>query len=125
MNRLGEKLTRIGGVIENEKVTKFENFDRKIADLFTSIEETREINNKKFNDIKEQILVIQKTIDDEGLRRDSTHAEFMDFLKKMEEKVFEKFDYELRSKKEAESRVAKYLEEKFSLIKAELQKESK
>jgi len=43
----------------------------------------------------------------------------------MEEKIFEKFDFELSSKKETEIKVAQYLEEKFNIIKAELQKESK
>ena len=49
----------------------------------------------------------------------------MDFMKKMEEKVFEKFDYELSCKKQIELQVAQYLEEKFNLIKNDLQKESK
>jgi hypothetical protein len=49
----------------------------------------------------------------------------MDFMKKMEEKVFEKFDYELSCKKQIELGVAQYLEEKFNLIKSDLQKESK
>ena len=43
----------------------------------------------------------------------------------MEEKIFEKFDFELSSKKETEVKVAQYLEEKFNVIKGELQKESK
>ncbi len=46
-------------------------------------------------------------------------------MKKMEEKVFEKFDYELSCKKQIELQVAQYLEEKFNLIKNDLQKESK
>jgi hypothetical protein len=49
----------------------------------------------------------------------------MDFMKKMEEKIFEKFDFELGCKKEIEVKVAQYLEEKFNVIKADLQKESK
>ena len=125
MTRLGDKLNKISGVIENEKVTKFENYDSKIMNLYSSIEETKDTNGKKFNDIREQILIIQKTIDDESIRRETSHNDFMDFLKKMEEKIFEKFDFELKSKKELESRVSKYLEEKFNLIKGDLQKESK
>lgn len=49
----------------------------------------------------------------------------MDFIKKMEEKIFEKFDYELNCKREIELKVAHYLEEKFNNIKMELLKESK
>jgi hypothetical protein len=49
----------------------------------------------------------------------------MEFMKKMEEKVFEKFDYELSCKKQIEVGVAQYLEEKFNVIKNDLQKESK
>ena len=50
--------------------------------LYSSIEETKDSNNKKFNDVKEQILIIQKTLDDEGQKREATHNEFMEFLKK-------------------------------------------
>ena len=70
-------------------------------------------------------MIIQKTLDDESSKRDSAHNEFMDFMKKMEEKVFEKFDYELSCKKQIEVQVAQYLEEKFNIIKNDLQKESK
>ena len=49
----------------------------------------------------------------------------MEFLKRMEEKIFEKFDYELQTKKDVEIRVSQYLEEKFNMIKLELQRESK
>ena len=47
-------------------------------------------------------MIIQKTLDDESTKRESAHNEFMDFLKKMEEKIFEKFDFELTCKKETE-----------------------
>ena len=49
----------------------------------------------------------------------------MEFLKKMEEKVFEKFDYELTCKKEIEIKISDHLEDKFNIIKSDLQKESK
>ena len=48
--------------------------------LFNSVEEVKENNNKKFNDTKEQILIIQKTLDDESQKRESSHQEFMEFL---------------------------------------------
>lgn len=63
--------------------------------LYNSIEETKESNNKKFNDVKEQVLIIQKTLDEDSSKREGAHNEFMEFMKKMEEKIFEKFDYEL------------------------------
>lgn len=43
----------------------------------------------------------------------------------MEEKIFEKFDFELSCKKEIEIKISFNLEEKFNLIKSDLQKESK
>lgn len=125
MSRLGDRLQKVGGVIENEKATKFDNYESKIMNLCSAIDETKESNNRKFNDIKEQIITIQKTLDEESGRRESSHNEFMGFLKKMEEKIFEKFDIELLSKRELESRVTKYLEDKFNIVKLELQKESK
>ena len=56
--------------------------------LYNSIEETRDGNTKKFNDLKDQILIIQKTLEDESSKKEGAHNEFMEFLKKMEEKIF-------------------------------------
>lgn len=112
-------------MIENEKNSKYELYENKIMNLYNSIEETRENNSKKFNDLKDQILIIQKTLEDESGKKEAAHNEFMDFMKKMEEKIFEKFDYELNCKKEIETKAAQYLEEKFNLVKSELQRESK
>lgn len=93
--------------------------------LYQSIEESKESNNKKFNEVKDQILVIQKTLDEDSAKRESSHNDFMEFMKKMEEKIFEKFDFELNQKREIEVKVAGYLEDKFNVIKNELQNESK
>ena len=49
----------------------------------------------------------------------------MEFLKKMEEKIFEKFDHELQTKKDLEINVSQHLEDRFNNIKFDLQKESK
>ena len=43
----------------------------------------------------------------------------------MEEKIFEKFDFELACKREIEIKISNHLEEKFYIIKSDLQKESK
>lgn len=125
MAKLTEKLNKISGAIDNEKTSRYDQYENKIMTLYGSIEETKENNNKKFNDVKEQVLIIQKTLDDEAQKREATHIEFMEFLKKMEEKIFEKFDAELQSKKELESSVSHNLESKFNNVKVELQKESK
>lgn len=70
-------------------------------------------------------MVIQKTLDEESSKREVAHNDFMEFLKKMEEKIFEKFDYELSCKREIEIKISNHLEEKFNVIKSDLQKESK
>jgi hypothetical protein len=111
--------------METEKSNKYETYEQKVLSLYNSIEEIKENNNKKFNDVKEQVLLIQKTSDDESQKRESAHSEFMEFMKKMEEKIFEKFDAELNAKREIEVKLSQYLEEKFNYVKSELQKESK
>jgi len=42
-------------VLENEKNSKYDQYENKIMTLFNSVEETKENNNKKFNDVKEQV----------------------------------------------------------------------
>ena len=93
--------------------------------LYNSIEETKNNNNNKFNQIKEQILIMQKTLEEDGARRETAHKEFMDFMKKMEDKIFDKFDNELNAKKNIEQTVTSYLEEKFNIVKNEIQNQSK
>ncbi len=111
--------------MDNEKSSKYEQYEHKILSLYNSIEEIKETNNKKFNDVKEQILLIQKTCDEESQKRESAHTEFMEFMKKMEEKIFEKFEAELNAKREIELKLSQYLEEKFNSVKGDLQRESK
>ncbi len=111
--------------MDNEKSNKYEQYEHKILSLYNSIEEIKETNNKKFNDVKEQILLIQKTCDEESQKRESAHTEFMEFMKKMEEKIFEKFEAELNAKRDIELKLSQYLEEKFNSVKGDLQRESK
>jgi hypothetical protein len=111
--------------LDNEKSNKYEQYEHKILSLYNSIEEIKETNNKKFNDVKEQILLIQKTCDEESQKRESAHTEFMEFMKKMEEKIFEKFEAELNAKRDIELKLSQYLEEKFNSVKGDLQRESK
>jgi len=76
--------------------------------LYNTIEANKEQNNTKFNEVKEQILVIQKTLEDDASKSEQAHNDFMDFMQKMEDKIFEKFDLELSSKKDIEAKVAQF-----------------
>ena len=125
MQKLAEKLGRISNIIYNEKSSKFDQYEQKSMNLYNSIEETKNNNNNKFNQVKEQIVLIQKTLEEDSMKRESAHKEFIDFMKKMEEKIFEKFDSELNAKKNIEKNVTSYLEEKFNIVKNEIQNQSK
>ena len=125
MQKLAEKLGRITTCLQSEKSNKFDSYELKSMNLYNSIEETKNNNNTKFNEIKDQILVIQKTLEDDSAKRETAHKEFIEFMKKMEDKIFEKFDNELNAKKDIELKVTGYLEEKFNAIKNEIQIQSK
>ena len=125
MQKLAEKLGRITNVIQSEKSSKFDQYEQKSMNLYNSIEETKNNNNNKFNQVKEQILIMQKTLEEDGAKRETAHKEFMEFMKKMEDKIFEKFDSELNAKKNIEQTVTSYLEEKFNIVKNEIQNQSK
>ena len=125
MQKLAEKLGRITNVIQTEKSSKFDQYEQKSTNLYNSIEETKNNNNNKFNQIKEQILIMQKTLEEDGAKREAAHKEFMEFMKKMEDKIFEKFDNELNAKKNIEQNVTSYLDEKFNIVKNEIQNQSK
>ena len=125
MVKLADKLSQITNQIQNEKSSKFDQYEQKSMNLYNTIEANKEQNNTKFNEIKEQILVIQKTLEDDASKQEQAHNDFMDFMQKMEEKIFEKFDSELNAKKDIEIKVSQYLEEKFNSIGLELQNQSK
>ena len=125
MQKLADKLGQITQVIQNEKSSKFDQYEQKSMNLYDNIEANKDQNNTKFNEVKEQILVIQKTLEDDAIKREQAHNDFMDFMKKMEEKIFDKFDSELSAKKEIEVKVSQYLEDKFNTIRSELQTQSK
>ena len=125
MQKLAEKLGRITNVIQSEKSSKFDQYEQKSMNLYNSIEETKNNNNNKFNQVKEQILIMQKTLEEDGAKREAAHKEFMEFMKKMEDKIFEKFDNELNAKKNIEQTVTSYLDEKFNIVKNEIQNQSK
>lgn len=125
MVKLADKLSQITNQIQNEKSSKFDQYEQKSMNIYDAIEANKEQNNAKFNEVKEQILVIQKTLEDDAAKREQAHNDFMDFMQKMEDKIFEKFDSELSAKKEIEVKVAQYLEDKFNTIGAELQSQSK
>ena len=125
MQKLAEKLGRMTSVIQSEKSSKFDQYEQKSMNLYNSIEETKNNNNNKFNQVKEQILIMQKTLEEDGAKREAAHKEFMEFMKKMEDKIFEKFDNELNAKKNIEQNVTSYLDEKFNIVKNEIQNQSK
>ena len=62
MVKLADKLSQITNQIQNEKSSKFDQYEQKSMNLYNSIEETKNNNNNKFNQIKEQILIIQKNL---------------------------------------------------------------
>ena len=55
MQKLAEKLGKVSSVIENEKNTKFDQYDQKIVSISNNIEDSKENNNRKFTDVKEQV----------------------------------------------------------------------
>ena len=89
MQKLAEKLGRMTSVIQSEKSSKFDQYEQKSMNLYNSIEETKNNNNNKFNQVKEQILIMQKTIEEDSSKREAAHKEFMEFMKKMEDKIFD------------------------------------
>ena len=86
MQKLAEKLGRMTNVIQNEKSSKFDQYEQKSTNLYNSIEETKNNNNNKFNQIKEQILIIQKTLEDDKM------------IQEGQSKILKKFDDEFKSK---------------------------
>ena len=72
MQKLADKLGQITQVIQSEKSNKFDQYEQKSMNIYDNIEQNKDQNNSKFNEVKEQILVIQKTLEDDAIKLETS-----------------------------------------------------
>jgi hypothetical protein len=84
-----------------------------------------EINFKTFSQVKEQVSKIIQSIEEDKQKYESSYESRTQYITMMEFKLMEKFDNEAQERKDMDRRLTSLVDEKFSILKNELSKESK
>jgi hypothetical protein len=87
--------------------------------------EVNEINFKNFSAVKEQISKIIQSIEEDKQKYESSYESRTQYITMMEFKLMERFDSESQERKDMERRLLGVVDEKHSILRNELAKESK
>lgn len=87
--------------------------------------ETNEKNYKIFSQLKEQIARIVQSIEEDRQKYESSYENRTQYISMLEFKLMERFDAESQERKDMEKRMLGTVDERFSILKNELAKESK
>jgi hypothetical protein len=87
--------------------------------------ETNEKNFKTFSALKEHIGRIIQTIEEDRQKYESSYENRTQYITMLEFKLMERFDAESQERKDMEKRMFGAVDERFSILKHELAKESK
>ncbi len=80
--------------VDQEKHSKFEYLNQRIADVDDRLAEVQDQSSKKFNVIREQINKIQKQLDEEKQKSETLLEGKNYYIKMLEQKVTERFEQE-------------------------------
>ena len=87
--------------------------------------EVNEINFKTFSQVKEQITKIIQSIEEDKQKYESSYESRTQYITMLEFKLMERFDNESQERKDMERRLFSLVDERYSILKNELSKESK
>jgi hypothetical protein len=87
--------------------------------------EINEINFKTFSQVKEQITKIIQSIEEDKQKYESSYESRTQYITMLEFKLMERFDSESHERKDMEKRLITLIDERYSILKNELSKETK
>lgn len=123
--QITQKLNGIQANLDMERHLKMEHHDARIAGLLRTHEEFRQQEGVKFEQIKSQLLVLLKYVEDESREKEAVYEIRTAALKEFEAKVFERFELESHAKKELERKASKLLDERVAQLRHEITLEAK
>ena len=80
---------------------------------------------KKFNIIRENVIRIQKQLEDENQKAESLLENKNHYIKLLEGKIFERFNQEAQIREEIGKKMMTIIDDKFNALKVEISKESR
>ena len=125
LSKISERLANIHLNIENDKYSKYEEVEVRIANLDEKNIETNELTFKTFNQIKEQITAIIQNIEEDRQKFEATYESRTQYISSLEFKLMKRFEGEATERKEMEKRLYSQIDDRFNILKNELYKEEK
>lgn len=125
LGKLSERLNNIHMNIENDKYSKYEEVEVRLANLDEKVIETNESNFKTFNQTKEQISKIIQSIEEDRQKFDASYENRNQFLSQLEFKLMQRFEAEATERKNMEQRLTNQIDDRYNVLKNELTKEEK
>ena len=110
---------------EGEKATSLEALHEKITGTEERLNDINEQTQKKFQIVKDNLIKIQKQIEDERNKFDSYTEQKNNYIKVLENKINERFNQESDLRKELERKFSVLIDDKFNALKIEISKESR
>lgn len=125
LSKLSERLNNIHLNIENDKYSKYEEVEVRLANLDEKVIETNESNFKTFNQTKDQISKIIQSIEEDRQKFDASYENRNQYLSQLEFKLMQRFENESTERKAMEKRLTSQIDDRFNVLKNELYKEEK
>jgi hypothetical protein len=111
--------------IESDKYNKFEDIEVRINKLDEKNSETNEMTFKTFSQIKEHMMKIIQSIEEDKQNYESSFESRTQAISMLEFKLLEKFDQESSERKDMEKRLLNQIDDKYGILRNELSKEVK
>lgn len=125
VNNKGFIISKIKVNIESDKFTKYEEIEVRLNNLDEKNTDSNELNFKTFSAMKEQISKIIQSIEEDKQKYESTYESRTQHITLLEFKLMEKFDAETQERKDMERRLVSLIDDRFSILRNELNKEGR
>ena len=106
-------------------MSKFDKLDGTLANVGEKLIEFTEDSHNKFGNVREQLSKLYQQIEQDNSNFENVYDQKMQYLKALEEKVVDRFEEEAKLRKETERRAMLLIDERFTYLNNELNKESK
>ena len=104
LNKISERLNNIHLNIENDKYSKYEEVEVRIANIDEKVIESNEATFKTFNQTKEQISKIIQSIEEDRQKFELTYESKNKYISALEYKLMQRFENEANERKDMEKR---------------------
>ena len=125
LNKISQRLNNIHLNIENDKNSKYEEVESRLANLDERVNESNEATFKTFNQTKEQIANLIQMIEEDRQQHESSYESRTQYISNLEFKLMQKFNNENAERQNMEQRLYNQIDDRFNILKNELSKEEK